>query len=99
MCVEDINAFGFIKLKLVGTVFTIGLGSSFNTVVEPGNRSIVLIGVDCCEIIGLSVRWMIGDELIGGSSPCSLNLPLSVGGFSRSFGFPSKCGSTFGGDD
>jgi predicted histidine transporter YuiF (NhaC family) len=56
MCVEDINAFGFIKLKLVGTVFTTGLGSSFNTVVEPGNRSIVLIGVDCCEIIGLSVR-------------------------------------------
>jgi len=42
---------------------------------------------------------MIGDELIGGSSPCSLNLPLSVGGFSRSFGFSSKCGSIFSGDD
>ncbi len=63
ICVGNINAFGFIKLKF-GIEFTTGFTSSFNTVVEPGYRSIVLIGVDCCWTIGLSFRYIFGEDVV-----------------------------------
>lgn len=43
ICVEDINALGFINVKF-GIVFTTGFGSSIDNLLEPGKRSIVLIG-------------------------------------------------------
>jgi hypothetical protein len=47
----DINAFAFIKLKL-GAGSTGGFASSARKVVEPGNRSIVLIVTGrCCGLV------------------------------------------------
>jgi hypothetical protein len=44
--VGNINALGLIKRKF-GTESIAGFVSSFNNVVEPGNRLIVLIDVEC----------------------------------------------------
>ena len=43
-CTDDINALGLIEVML-GDGFTANFDSSFSTVVEPGKRSVVLIGV------------------------------------------------------
>ena len=58
ICIEDINAFGFIKLKFDGE-FTTSFGSSFSTVVEPGKRSVVLIRVDVtgCSVVDEDVGF------------------------------------------
>ena len=46
-CIGNINASAFIELKFDVESIT-GLVSSFRTVVEPGNKSIVLIGFKRC---------------------------------------------------
>lgn len=43
-CTDDINALGLIEVML-GDGFTANFDSSFSIVVEPGKRSVVLIGV------------------------------------------------------
>lgn len=69
-----------IKLKF-GVEFVTGLTSSFDTVVEPGNRSIVLIGVDCCWTIGLLVRYIIFEDVICSSL---FDVEVCIGGTEES---------------
>lgn len=51
-CIGEINALGFIKLKFEDG-FTTCLDSSLSTVVEPGKRPVVLIGIDVtgCSLV------------------------------------------------
>ena len=50
---------------------------SFNTLVEPGNKFVVLIGVECCGSVELLFRCTILEEII-----CSFvsNVKVCTGG-------------------